>query len=80
LEGLDPAEPLKYSRRNRYRRIFFFERFDFFKDDVRSEDEKIAAQLNDLLQNAYRQAGYDIIMVPVRPVKDRADLVLEDIN
>jgi predicted ATPase len=80
LEGLDPAEPLKYSRRTRYRRIFFFEQFDFFKDEVRSEDEKIAAQLNDLLQDAYRQAGYDIIMVPVRPVKDRADLVLEDIN
>ncbi len=48
LEGLDPAEPLKCSRHNCYRRIFFFERFGFFKDDVRSEDEMIAARLNDL--------------------------------
>jgi len=80
LEGLDPAEPLKYSRRTCYRRIFFFERFDFLKDGVRSEDEKIAARLNDLLIDAYGQVGYDIIMVPVMPVIDRVDLVLENIN
>ena len=80
LEGLDPAEPLKYSRRNRYRRIFFFERFEFFKDQVRSEDEMMAARLNDLLLAAYGKIGYDITMVPVMPVKDRVDLVLENIN
>ena len=79
LEGLDPAEPLKHSRRIRYRRIFFFERFDFLKDKVRSEDEMIAARLNDLLLEAYGNIGYDIIIVPVMPVKDRVDLVLEKI-
>lgn len=62
------------------RRIFFFERFNFFKDKVRSEDELIAGKLNGLLLAAYAKIGYDIIMVPVMPVKDRADLVLEDIN
>lgn len=80
LEGLDPAEPLKCSRRDCYRRIFFFERFDFFKDDVRSEDEMIAARLNDLLLEAYGKIGYDIVMVPVMPVKNRTDLVLKNIN
>jgi len=73
-------EPLYYSRRNRYRKIFFFERFDFLKDEVRSEDELIAGRLNDLLLAAYGNIGYDIAMVPVMPVKDRADLVLENIN
>jgi predicted ATPase len=80
LEGLDPAEPLEHSHRIRYRRIFFFERFDFLKDEVRSEDELIAARLNDLLLKAYGNIGYDITMVPVMPVKDRVDLVLENIN
>jgi predicted ATPase len=80
LEGLDPAEPLKYSRRNRYRRVFFFERFDFLKDKVRSEDDMIAGKLNDLLLEAYAKIGYDIVMVPVIPVKDRTELVLENIN
>ena len=80
LEGLDPAEPLKHSRRTRYRRIFFFERFDFLNDKVRSEDEMIAARLNDLLLKAYGEIGYDITMVPVMPVIDRVDLVLESIK
>ena len=80
LEGLDPAEPLAYSLRTHYRRVFFFERLDFFKDEVRSEDEMIAAKLNDLLLEAYTQVGYDIIRVPVMPVKERTDLVLKAIK
>jgi predicted ATPase len=80
LEGLDPSEPLKHSRMTRYRRIFFFERFDFLNDEVRSEDETIAAKLNDLLLEAYAMIGSDIIMVPVMPVEDRTDLVLRVIK
>ncbi len=80
LEGLDSTEPLNFSRRNRYRKIFFFERFDFLKDEVRSEDEMIAGRLNDLLLAAYGNIGYDIVMVPVMPVEDRTNLVLEGIN
>ena len=80
LEGLDPAEPIEYSRRTDYRRIFFFERFDFLKDGVRSENENIAARLNDLLLESYGQAGYNVIMVPVMSVKDRTQFVLEAIH
>jgi predicted ATPase len=80
LEGLDPAEPLKYSRQTGYSRVFFFERLNFHQDDVRSEDDVIAARLNDLLLDAYEKAGYTVIMVPVMAVKDRADLILEAIH
>lgn len=80
LEGLDPAEPLAYSRKFRYRRVFFFERLDFLRDDVRSENEMMAATLNDLLLEAYAQIGYDIIRVPVMPVEARTDLVLRAIK
>jgi predicted ATPase len=78
LEGLDPAEPLRCSQHTRYRRIFFFEQLEFLKDDVRSENEKIAAKLNVLLCEAYLQIGYEIEIVPVMPVKNRTDLVLEN--
>ena len=80
LEGLDPAEPLAFSRRARYRRVFFFERFQLLEDDVRSEDDIMAAKLNDLLLEAYAQIGYDIIRVPAMPVKERTDLVLKAID
>ena len=80
LEGLDPAEPLALSHKARYRQVFFFERFKFLKDDVRSEDDMMAAKLNDLLLEAYAQIGYDIIRVPVMPVAERMDLVLRALN
>ena len=80
LEGLDPLEPIRYSRSIRYRRIFFFERLELLTDAVRSEDEKAAAKLNDLLIDAYRQIGYEIEMVPVMSVNDRTDLILEYIK
>lgn len=77
LEGLDATEPLRASQDTRYLRIFFFERLDFFIDNVRSENEKTAVKLNKLLHEAYRQSDYDIEVVPVMPVKERADKVLE---
>ncbi|NNL75709.1 MAG: ATP-binding protein [Desulfobacterales bacterium] len=79
LEGLDATEPIRASQDTRYRRIFFFERLDFFIDNVRSENEKTAVKLNKLLREAYRQSDYDIEVVPVMPVKERADKVLETI-
>ena len=80
LEGLDPAEPLKHSCKTVYSKIFFFERFELLQDDVRSEDEEIAARLNDLLLDAYKKVGYNVIMVPVMPVMDRVNLVLEAVQ
>ena len=78
LEGLDPTEPLKHSKSIRYRHIFFFERLDFLIDDVRSETERIAARLNDLLIDAYVELGYEIEMVPVMPVNERVEMVLKN--
>jgi predicted ATPase len=80
LEGIDPAEPIAFSHRARYRQVFFFERFELLKDGVRSEDDMMAAKLNDLLLEAYAQVGYDIIRVPPMPVADRTDLVLRIIK
>lgn len=77
LAGLDPAEPLKKSRRVRYRQVFFLERLPFLKDRVRGEDEKTAARLHRLIEESYRLLGYDPIRVPVLPVSQRADFILQ---
>jgi predicted ATPase len=75
-EGLDPAEPIQRSKYWRYERIFFFERIPFEKDPVRSEDEKIALKLEGLLKESYQMLGYEVIVVPLMPVRQRVDFIL----
>lgn len=79
LEGLSPNDPIHKSKRTRYKKIFLFERLGFEKDDVRSEDKKIAAQLDRLLRKSYDMLDYDVICVPVMSVKKRIDFILKKI-
>ena len=77
LEGLNPDDPIQKSGRWRYKNIFFFERITFEIDTVRSEDDEIAAALNDLLKKSYQMLGYEIISVPLMAVEDRVDFILK---
>lgn len=79
LEGLYPDEPIKKSKQTRYKKIFFFERLLFEKDAVRSEDEKIAAELDRILKQSYQMLEYDIIIVPILTVKDRVAFILKHV-
>ena len=76
LNGLDPAEPFQNSREVCYQNVFFFERLTFIEDPVRSEDEKTAHRLGQLIEECYRSLGYDLIRVPVLSVEDRTDFIL----
>ena len=75
LAGLDPTEPVYFSKLVRYKKVFLLERLDFFKDRVRSEDEDTAVKLNLLIEESYRMLGYDIVHVPVLSVKGRTDFI-----
>ena len=79
IEGLNPDDPIHKSKLIRYKKIFLFERLGFEKDDVRSEDEKIAAQLDHLLQKSYDMLGYDVIHVPLMSVEKRIGFILKNI-
>lgn len=79
VEDLDPAEPLMKSRMYRYRRIFLFERLLLEYDRVRTENDAIAARIDNLLESAYRRLGYDVLRIPVLPVKQRTDYILRHI-
>ncbi len=80
FEGLDPSEPLLESRIFRYRRVFLFDRLILENDRVRAEDEAMAAAIDGLLERAYRDLGYAVRRVPVMPVADRVDDVLEGLR
>lgn len=77
IEGINPEDPIRKSKSIRYKNIFHFERLGFEKDDVRSEDEKIAARLDYLLQKSYEMLNYDVIRVPVMPINKRIDFILQ---
>lgn len=74
--GLDIALPLEKSRLYRYQTIFLFERFQFKRDGVRTEDDITAEKIDRLLWESYRQLGYDVIRVPVLPVWERTEYLL----
>ncbi len=77
LEGLNPDEPIIKSKQTKYKEIFFFERLSFEKDEVRSEDDLIAARLDRLLKESYQMLGYDIIPVPLMPVEERIQFIIK---
>ena len=77
LNGLNPAEPLQKSHQVRYQNVFFFERLSFLADPVRSEDEKAAHRLSQLIEESYRSLGYDLIHVPLLSVENRTDFILK---
>jgi predicted ATPase len=76
-EGLDSTEPERLSRLTRYHRVFFFDRLPLTRDDVRSENDESAESLERLLKTGYRELGYELIRVPVMPVKQRAQFLLD---
>lgn len=74
--GLDAAPCAGPSRRVRYAGVFLLERLALEKDPVRIEDDRDAARLEALLDEAYRRLGYTPVRVPVRPVQRRTDRIL----
>jgi predicted ATPase len=79
IEGLDPAEAEAETGRRRYRQVFLFERLSFRADRVRSENDRKAQLIEELLMNAYQRLAYPVIRVPVLPVRERADWILKKI-
>ncbi len=79
LEGLVVDEPLAYSRRVNYKKVFLFHRLSFEKDSVRIEDQLMAARIEKLLTKCYAQLGYDLIHVPVMSITRRIEFVLQHV-
>ena len=80
LAGLDGFEARVASYLFEYRAVFIFDRLPVVKDAVRTEDEKLANKIDGMLEEDYRSIGYIPIRVPVMPIAQRADFVLENMG
>lgn len=77
------AEPdailLESIAKSSYRKVFLLELTDFVRDSARNESPQEAERIQQLLYEAYAELGYEIIDVPVMPVADRADFILNNL-
>ena len=80
VEGLNPLESLDKCHIYKYRCIFLFDRLTFESDRVRSESDEKAEEIDYLLEEAYRRLGYEVLRIPVMPVKERTDYVLNHLG
>lgn len=69
---------LEASKERKYKNIFFLEQVLFEKDYARTEDEKTAEKISNLLYESYAGLGYSVIMVPKMPVSERVELILKN--
>lgn len=61
--------------KDRYDTIFILERIEFKDDEVRSEDETQAEEIHQQLIETYMNLGYEPVIVPLKPVDERADFI-----
>jgi len=53
------------------------DRLPYKKDYARVEDDEQAGRIHDLIGGMYRSIGYNPIRVPVMPIDERAEFVIE---
>lgn len=73
--GLDPVTAMTACEKFRYRRVFLFDRLPLKKDNIRTESDEDAADIEKSLKSDYEDLGYKVVRIPVLPVAERADLV-----
>lgn len=80
LAGADTAEPAAAASIYRYRAVFIFDRLPMVTDNVRSEDDAVASEIDRRLEEDYISMGYTPIRLPVIPIAARARLLLEKLG
>lgn len=79
LDGLEvPAEMVEAAKEHRYDKIFLLAQLpDFVQDSVRREDAETGEKVSQIMRETYERNGYEVIVVPVMSVEERAKFILE---
>jgi len=78
--GENQSPVIEASRKRKYKGVFLLEQLPFEKDYARIENEQLAQNLNRLLYEAYSSLEYNIIHVPLKPIEERAQFILNKIG
>lgn len=63
-----------------YDLVFFLEALPFEDDGLRIETAKEAGKISNILLETYTKLGFEVVLVPVMPLDERADFVINHIN
>lgn len=75
--GLDPNAAEVECTNFRYEYVFLFQQLAHEKDEVRNESEEENRLIQKWLKTDYESMGYEVIDVPVMPVKERVAFILK---
>ncbi|MDE1768352.1 MAG: ATP-binding protein [Candidatus Micrarchaeota archaeon] len=80
LGGLDTSGMVRKNLAiNRYRAAFFLEPLEYKRGGIRLETPEERDVIGELLLVTYKDLGYEVITIPVMPVEERADTVMQHI-
>ncbi|MBI4140585.1 ATP-binding protein [Candidatus Woesearchaeota archaeon] len=71
-----PDELAKYVASAKYSAVFLLDRLPYKQDAERVEDDATAEKIHGLIETAYRECGHNIIRVPVLPVEQRVEFII----
>ncbi len=75
----DTSPVVIVSQKRKYKKIFLLEQLPFQNDYARIEDKKTVQHLSQLLYKSYSDLNYNIIRVPVKPIKERVEFILNKV-
>lgn len=70
----------KWCESAKYKKVFLFELLDYEQDYARIETSDTADALQDLFHEVYKEAGYNVILIPKDTVENRLKLVVQHIG
>lgn len=80
LAGASKESIKKINSKHTYNNIFLLEQVPFNTDYARVESAEKAISISELLFIAYSEKGYNVIKVPIMPVSNRVDFILNKLN
>jgi predicted ATPase len=67
-------------KNNTYKKVFVLDMLPYEKDEARIENIEVAKGLHKALIKIYEDFGHEVITVPVLPLEERAQFVLDHID
>jgi predicted ATPase len=78
--NIDRETAIQIVRIATYDRVFVLDMMPFVLDGIRTESEERAKLIQSLLPEAYESFGMTTVRVPILPVRERADFILQNIK